>query len=143
MQVAERIPAWVFSGRNMGMDALIPRMGFGEMSFGTIQLGDRRRTRRLVQAADRILQHPCGTLPDKLNYPAELKGLYRLVDQDRVTHAALYLIMRKCANLSHAFFRNSSARCPCPGGEFPTLGFSRPSRRGSGPSRSLDMRPWR
>jgi hypothetical protein len=89
MKVAGWILPRVFYARNVGMDALIPKTGFGELNFGMVQLGDRRRTRRLVQAADRILQHPCGTLPDKLNHPAELKGLYRLVDQDRVTHAAV------------------------------------------------------
>jgi hypothetical protein len=62
---------------------------FGEEHFGAAELGDRRRTRRLVQTADRIVQHPGGTLPDKLASPAALEGLYRLVDQPRVTHAAV------------------------------------------------------
>jgi hypothetical protein len=62
---------------------------FGEEHFGAAELGDRRRTRRLVQTADRIVQHPGGTLPDKLASPAALEGLYRLVGQPRVTHAAV------------------------------------------------------
>ena len=56
------------------MDALIPRMGFGEMSFGTIQLGDRRRTRRLVQAADRILQHPMWDLAGQAQLSGRTEG---------------------------------------------------------------------
>lgn len=58
----------------------------GEVHFGRAQLGDRRRTRRLVQCADRILQHPSGSLPDKFGQPAPLKGLYRLVASPQVTH---------------------------------------------------------
>ncbi len=64
-------------------------VGFGELNFGGAQLGDARRTRRLVRTADRMMQRPQGTLPDKLHEPAELKGLYRLVDQEEVTHAAV------------------------------------------------------
>jgi hypothetical protein len=52
-------------------------------------LGDKRRTARLVQTADLRVQHPGGTLPDKLADPAARDGLYRLVNQQRVTHAAV------------------------------------------------------
>lgn len=65
------------------------QLSFGQEQFGTAVLGDERRTRRLVQTADLIVQHPGGTLPDKLASPAALEGLYRLVDQDAVTHAAV------------------------------------------------------
>ncbi len=65
------------------------RLSFGEENFGTAPLGDRRRTRRLVETADRMVRHPGGTLPDKLPLPAALKGLYRLVDPQAVTHAAV------------------------------------------------------
>ena len=62
---------------------------FGQEHFGSAQLGDQRRTKRLVQLADRIIKHPGGTLPDKVNSPADLKALYRLVRSDAVTHAAV------------------------------------------------------
>jgi len=58
-------------------------LSFGEEHFGAAQLGDRRRTRRLVDTGNRILEHPAGTLPDKLRSPAALKGLYRLVEWSR------------------------------------------------------------
>jgi len=35
------------------------------------------------------LQHPGGTLPDKLNNNADLMGFYRLANNDKVTHAKL------------------------------------------------------
>ena len=62
---------------------------FGELNFGGVKLGDVRRVKRLVRTADRIMQRPGGTLPDKLNDPAALKGLYRLVQNEQVTHAAV------------------------------------------------------
>jgi hypothetical protein len=68
---------------------------FGEEHFGAAQLGDRRRTKRLVQLADRIVMHPGGTLPDKIDDPASLKALYRLVDQEEVTHASVLASSRE------------------------------------------------
>jgi hypothetical protein len=65
------------------------RLSFGELHFGGVDVGDRRRTRRLVDTADRMLEHPGGTLPDKLRSPASLKGLYRLVTCSAVTHESV------------------------------------------------------
>jgi hypothetical protein len=62
---------------------------FGETMFGQAQLGDRRRTQRLVQLTDQLCKHPGGSLPAKLKSPKDLKALYRLCDRDEVTHAAL------------------------------------------------------
>src|SRR3972149_5281152 len=64
-------------------------VSFGEEHFGAAQLGDRRRTKRLVQVADRMVMHPGGTLPEKIDDPASLKALYRLMDQEDVTHASV------------------------------------------------------
>jgi len=62
---------------------------FGWRNFGRVNLGDRRRTRRLVQLADAMHRHPGGTLPDKLNHPPDLRAFYRLVDRPEVTHEVL------------------------------------------------------
>jgi hypothetical protein len=62
---------------------------FGEEHFGGAQLGDERRTKRLVGLADQMAKHPGGTLPDKLKEPADLRALYRLMDRDAVTHEAV------------------------------------------------------
>jgi len=69
------------------MEALAIR--FAQENFGDAELGDQRLTKRLVRAALRMLEHPEGTLPAKMQTPADLKGLYRLVDHDQVTHAAV------------------------------------------------------
>jgi hypothetical protein len=62
---------------------------FGRALFGTAELGDRRRTARLVHSFDRMCTHPGGTLPDKLASPSELRGQYRLCNADEVTHEAV------------------------------------------------------
>jgi transposase-like protein len=62
---------------------------FGSLHFGEAQLGDVRRTRRLVQAADAIVQHPGGTLPQKVHDPYPLDAIYRLANRKEVTHEAV------------------------------------------------------
>jgi hypothetical protein len=62
---------------------------FGEIHFGKAQLGDARRTRRLVKSADLLMEHPGGTLPQKLTQWSDLMGLYRLLAAETVTHQAV------------------------------------------------------
>lgn len=62
---------------------------FGEINFGHAQLGDRRRTNRLVKLVDRMCARPGGTLPQKFRNPADLQAFYRLMRQDDVTHEAI------------------------------------------------------
>jgi hypothetical protein len=70
----------------------------GRALFGTAELGDRRRTERLVHSFDRMCAHPGGTLPDKLASPPDLRGLYRLCDADEVTHEAVLAAARTHAH---------------------------------------------
>lgn len=62
---------------------------FGQRNFGHLQLGDKRRTDRLVEAVDLLCRHPGGTLPNKLNRPADLRAFYRLMRRPEVTHERL------------------------------------------------------
>jgi len=62
---------------------------FGQEHFGRCELGDARLTARAVSTADRILKHPGGTLPEKLAENASLMGMYRLVNNAKVTHEKL------------------------------------------------------
>jgi hypothetical protein len=66
----------------------------GEAMFGSAELGDRRRTARLVTTFDRLRRHPGSTLPNKLASPPDLKALYRLMDRREVTHEALMAPLR-------------------------------------------------
>ena len=68
------------------MDAAL---SFGQRNFRGIDLGDIRRTARLIKAADDMCRHPGGTLPDKFPKPADLRAFYRLMNCDRVTHRVL------------------------------------------------------
>jgi hypothetical protein len=67
----------------------------GQMIFGHADLGDRRRTKRLVKTFDLIRRHPGGTLPDKLSIPADLRAFYRLCDCDEVTHERVIAAARQ------------------------------------------------
>lgn len=62
---------------------------FGEMNFGNAELGDKRRTSRLVRTANLMCRRPGGTLPQKLHAPKDLRGAYRMFASDAVTHQAI------------------------------------------------------
>jgi len=62
---------------------------FGEQHFGHAQLGDQRRTARLVRTADLMVRHPGGRLPEKMRSPKDLEGLYHLMKCPQVTHEAV------------------------------------------------------
>src|SRR3712207_787885 len=72
----------------MDLGSLQPEL-WAEQNFGSACLGERRRTRRLVACAARAAQRPGGSLPQMMQDPAALDGLYRLVDRPEVTHAAV------------------------------------------------------
>jgi len=67
----------------------------GQAMLGHAELGDRRRSERLVTTFEQMRRHPGGTLPDKLSSPADLKALYRLCACKVVTHLAIVAAMRK------------------------------------------------
>lgn len=71
------------------MTTISADQSFGETYFGEADLGDARRTRRLVKIADQLLAHPGGTLPTKLQSPSDLDALYRLANRPEVTHDAV------------------------------------------------------
>jgi hypothetical protein len=62
---------------------------FGVDHFGAAQLGDRRRTRSLIDQGNRLAKHPRGSLPDKHKDPKALRRLYDLMNTQDVTHAAV------------------------------------------------------
>ncbi|MGB7346192.1 MAG: IS4 family transposase [Pirellulaceae bacterium] len=62
---------------------------FGQTNFAHAQLGDKRRTNRLVKTADLMSRRPGGSLPHKLNEPKNLKAFYRLMDCPDVTHQGI------------------------------------------------------
>src|SRR5262249_1332398 len=73
--------------RGQGMDGAIP--SFGLSDFGQADVGDPRRSRRLVTLVDQLCRHPGGTWPDKLNRPADLRAFSPLMNPPQVTHPIL------------------------------------------------------
>ena len=59
---------------------------WAQREFGSAQLGDARRTKRLVQAAAALVERPQGTLPGTFSSWAELKAAYRLFANDDATY---------------------------------------------------------
>jgi hypothetical protein len=59
---------------------------WARQNFSGAQLGDVRRTRRLVQVAAALAARPSGTLPSAMPDWAELKGAYRLFAEEDVTY---------------------------------------------------------
>jgi hypothetical protein len=62
---------------------------FGQQHFGGAELGNRSRTRRLVEVADQVCRHPGGTMPQKLPAPEVLKACRRLMARPETSHAAV------------------------------------------------------
>src|SRR5580700_9241501 len=59
---------------------------WAQMEFALAQLGDQRRTQRLVKIATRLAQSPGGTLPQAMPTWGELKAAYRFFSQPRNSH---------------------------------------------------------
>jgi hypothetical protein len=62
---------------------------FGMRNFAQMDLGDKRRTACLIKSVDTMCRHPGGTLPNKMNRPADLRAFYRLMNRPEATHAVL------------------------------------------------------
>jgi hypothetical protein len=62
---------------------------WAEEQFGTCQLGDVRRTRRLVQFAAQVAADPDGTTPLQVEEWSDLKAAYRLIEEEDVTFTGI------------------------------------------------------
>lgn len=63
--------------------------GWCEEHFGKAHLGDMRRTKRLVQMATGMTQHPQYSIPHQMHAPAATKATYRFLDNEAVSHEAI------------------------------------------------------
>jgi hypothetical protein len=59
---------------------------WAEANFATAELGDKRRTRRLVDTAAQLAHQPEGSLPAHFSWNP-LRAVYRLCNRPEVTHA--------------------------------------------------------
>lgn len=67
-----------------------PIENWAEEEFGQADLGDRRRTARLVQLAQALGAHPDASLPQAMEDPAALKAAYRFFDNVAAEGQAMY-----------------------------------------------------
>jgi hypothetical protein len=72
-----------------GIGASARRVRWAQQQFATADLGDARRTRRLVQLAAQMAGNSSGTIPQQTGSVAAMKAAYRLFASDDVTHAAV------------------------------------------------------
>ena len=57
--------------------------------FGEANLGDKRRTNRLLHLAKQVVGNPSGSFPNITECWADLKAAYRLFDEEEVTFQAV------------------------------------------------------
>ena len=70
-------------------DLLCSAALWAAQEMGQVQLGDRRRTQRLVTVTSTLAQNPNGTLPTTFTEWKDLRAAYRLFAEPDVTHAAI------------------------------------------------------
>lgn len=70
------------------MDVIPEPRIWAEQNFGNAELGDRRRTRRLVESAAQIAAHPEKSFTQIFDWN-DLRGFYRLCDQEEATLPAV------------------------------------------------------
>lgn len=93
---------------------------WAQQQFSDCQLGDERRTRRLVRLAEQVVSHPSGGFPEQTETWADLKAAYRLLDRAEVTfesvagmhwrqtrerNAGRYLVLGDTTELDFGFHR--------------------------------------
>ena len=62
---------------------------WAEEQFGDCELGDQRRTKRVIKMAQQIADNPSGSFPKQMEAWGDVKAAYRLFDQDDVTFEAI------------------------------------------------------
>jgi hypothetical protein len=84
------------------MSFRIDTQQWARQQFGNCELGDERRTKRLIQVAEQVANHPAGSFPQQMESWADLKAAYRLFAADGVTLSAIaapHWRQTRCARL--------------------------------------------
>jgi len=72
------------------METISNSFEFAQATFGKAQLGDARRTKRLMDAATALAQHPGSSIPAACeNNGSRLEGFYKLIRNDAVDPEAI------------------------------------------------------
>jgi hypothetical protein len=62
---------------------------WAQLNFGGCELGDKRRTKRLVHVAKEVADNPSASLPNQIERWGDLKAAYRLFDRNEVSFQAI------------------------------------------------------
>jgi len=73
----------------MDASTLLSALQWAETTFGTVHLGDVRRTQRAVVIASAIAHHPAASLPAQMADEAELEATYRFLQTPKVSYEQL------------------------------------------------------
>jgi Transposase DNA-binding/Transposase Tn5 dimerisation domain len=73
----------------MGIAAGSTEESWAVTEFAEAELGDARRTQRLIRVATVLAQQPMASLPEACGSPAELKATYRFFDNEAIPPAEL------------------------------------------------------
>ena len=72
-----------------GQVGIADRTRWAQEQFETANLGDVRRTRRLMKLAEQMAGNSSGSMPQQTERLADMKAAYRLFAQEAVTHEAV------------------------------------------------------
>lgn len=72
-------------------ELVLSPLAWAKKTFAGVQLGDRRRTNRLLTVAAGMMRRPAETLPNQLRGRASTTAAYRLLAQDELTHPVLLM----------------------------------------------------
>lgn len=62
---------------------------WAQVNFGDCDLGDKRRTHRLIEVAEQLANNPSASLPNQIELWSDLKAAYRLFDREEVSFEAI------------------------------------------------------
>ena len=74
-------------------------------NFGTAELGDLRRTDRLVKMATALAENPSASLPESMRNWGDTLAAYRFLDNEVVTHEQImlpYWVMTREEAMQHS-----------------------------------------
>src|SRR5713226_10783930 len=73
----------------MNASTLLSALQWAEYTFGSVRLGDQRRTERAVEIASAIAHHPAASLPAQMQDEAATQAAYRFLQTPDVTYEQL------------------------------------------------------
>src|SRR5216683_5567370 len=73
----------------MNASTLLSALQWAEDTFGTVRLGDQRRTERAVEIASAIAQNPAASLPAQMQDDAATEAAYRFLQMPDVSYEQL------------------------------------------------------